>query len=70
MAKLLLHYWELVAKWKCYFYVTDGWKVYPNFIPDGTQIISKTYSQLGVAYLRDDLRFWHCIIKYEFKQER
>jgi IS1 family transposase len=22
---------------------TDGWKVYPNFIPDGDQIISKTY---------------------------
>ena len=27
--------WELVAVWNCYFYVTDGWKVYPNFIPDG-----------------------------------
>jgi insertion element IS1 protein InsB len=23
--------------------VTDGWKVYPHFIPDGDQIISKTY---------------------------
>jgi hypothetical protein len=23
--------------------VTDGWKVYPNFIPEGDQIISKTY---------------------------
>ena len=23
--------------------MTDGWKVYPNFIPDGDQIISKTY---------------------------
>ena len=32
-----------VEKWKCYFYVTDGWKVYPHFIPDGDQIISKTY---------------------------
>ena len=32
-----------VEKWKCYFYVTDGWKVYPMFIPDGDQIISKTY---------------------------
>ncbi|BAQ66615.1 mobile element protein [Geminocystis sp. NIES-3709] len=29
--------------WNCYFYVTDGWKVYPNFIPEGDQIISKTY---------------------------
>ncbi len=26
-----------------YFYLTDGWKVYPNFIADGDQIISKIY---------------------------
>ncbi|ACC80323.1 IS1 transposase [Nostoc punctiforme PCC 73102] len=35
--------WENIEKWKCYFYVTDGWKVYPSFIPDGDQIVSKTY---------------------------
>ena len=35
--------WELVGKWQCYFYVTDGWKVYPGFIPDGDQIVCKTY---------------------------
>lgn len=35
--------WESVEKWKCYFYVTDGWKIYPMFIPDGDKIISKTY---------------------------
>lgn len=23
--------------------MTDGWKVYPSFIPDGDQIVSKTY---------------------------
>ena len=23
--------------------MTDGWKVYPNFIPDGDQIISEIY---------------------------
>jgi IS1 family transposase len=28
--------------WQCYFYVTDGWTVYPSFIPDGDQSISKT----------------------------
>ncbi len=33
----------VVNQWKCYFYVTDGWKVYPMFIPDGNQIIWKTY---------------------------
>ena len=37
------HLWEIVGAWNCYFYITDGWKVYPNFIPDGDQIISKTY---------------------------
>ena len=35
--------WNIVAQWKCYFYVTDGWKVYPSFIPDGDQIVCKTY---------------------------
>jgi hypothetical protein len=35
--------WNIVDKWKCYFYVTDGWKVYPNFIAEEDQIISKTY---------------------------
>ena len=34
---------EVVSKWKCYFYVTDGWKVYPMFIPDGDHIVCKTY---------------------------
>jgi IS1 family transposase len=35
--------WLMVAAWQCYFYVTDGWSVYPGFIPDGDQIVSKTY---------------------------
>jgi insertion element IS1 protein InsB len=35
--------WAVVATWQCYFYVTDGWSVYPGFIPPGDQIISKTY---------------------------
>jgi IS1 family transposase len=35
--------WAIVATWTCYFYVTDGWSVYPGFIPDGDQIVSKTY---------------------------
>ena len=33
----------IVSTWQCYFYVTDGWPVYPGFIPDGDQIVSKTY---------------------------
>ena len=35
--------WNVVGAWKCYFYITDGWKVYPQYIPDGDQIICKTY---------------------------
>lgn len=41
--------WLIVRACLCYFYVTDGWTVYPSFIPQADQIISKTYSssQLG-----------------------
>ena len=35
--------WELVGNWKSYFYITDGWKVYPSFIEPGAHIVSKTY---------------------------
>ena len=37
-AKTFEPLWNLISKWKCYFYVTDGWKVYPNFIPEGDKI--------------------------------
>ena len=42
-AKTFRLLWEIVATWKCYFYVTDGWSAYPGFIPAGDQIVSKTY---------------------------
>jgi IS1 family transposase len=35
--------WTRVKSWKCYFYVTDGWSVYPCFIAEEDQIVSKTY---------------------------
>ena len=35
--------WELVKSWGCYFYVSDGWSVYPCFIAEGDHIVSKTY---------------------------
>ena len=38
--------WDKVRAWKCYFYVTDGWSVYPMFIPDENEIISQTYMTL------------------------
>ena len=35
--------WEIIKYWSCYFWVTDGYKVYPRFIPEGDQIVSKIY---------------------------
>ncbi|MBC5794849.1 IS1 family transposase [Sphaerospermopsis sp. LEGE 00249] len=35
--------WDIVKLWQCYFYVTDGWKVYPSFIQPEDHIVSKTY---------------------------
>jgi len=35
--------WNKIKPWNCYFWITDGYKVYPSFIPDGDQIISKIY---------------------------
>jgi len=42
-AKTFEPLWVIVGAWQCYFYVTDGWSVYPGFIPPGDQIVSKTY---------------------------
>ena len=35
--------WQALAFWQCYFWVSDGNPVYPKFIPNGDQIVSKTY---------------------------
>ncbi len=42
-AKTFEPLWLVASFWQCYFYVTDGFKVYPQYIPDGDQIVSKTY---------------------------
>ncbi|MDJ0703041.1 MAG: IS1 family transposase [Leptolyngbyaceae cyanobacterium MO_188.B28] len=35
--------WLMIEFWRCYFWISDGNPVYPKFIPDGDQIVSKTY---------------------------
>lgn len=35
--------WQAIAWWNCYFWVSDGNPVYPMFIPERDQIVSKTY---------------------------
>ena len=42
-AKTFEPLWDIVSTWESYFYVTDGYKVYPKFVQDGDQIVSKTY---------------------------
>ena len=35
--------WQIVKRWQCFFYVRDGYVVYPQFIEDADQIVNKTY---------------------------
>jgi insertion element IS1 protein InsB len=35
--------WQRICCWNCYFWVSDGWRVYDQFLPDEDRIIAKTY---------------------------
>ena len=35
--------WQIVKCWHSFFYVTDGWKVYPMYIEPEDHLVSKTY---------------------------
>jgi len=35
--------WQIIKCWHSFFYVTDGWKVYPMYIEPEDHLISKTY---------------------------
>lgn len=35
--------WQQVHKWKSFWYVTDGYKVYPRLIESTDHLVSKTY---------------------------
>jgi IS1 family transposase len=35
--------WQIINCWHSYFYVTDGYPVYPCFISNEDHIVSKTY---------------------------
>ncbi|WP_371265047.1 IS1 family transposase [Pleurocapsa sp. PCC 7327] len=54
--------WKKVKHGNCYFGITDGYKVYPKFLPDGDQIISKismTRVEGETSRLRHDLARLH-----------
>ncbi|MEO1621137.1 MAG: IS1 family transposase [Cyanobacteria bacterium J06632_3] len=42
-AKTFEPLWTIVSLWRCFFFLTDGLKVYTKFIRVGDQIVSKTY---------------------------
>ena len=42
-AKTFQLLWLQIHCWQCFFWVSDGYQVYPQFIPEGDQIVSKTY---------------------------
>ena len=35
--------WKIIRSWKSFWYVTDGWLVYPCFINDCDHLVLKTY---------------------------
>ena len=35
--------WKIIKGWKCFFYTTDSYVVYPQFIDETDHIFSKTY---------------------------
>ena len=39
--------WKILKGWESFFYVTDGYVVYPQFIDEADHIISKTYMTRG-----------------------
>jgi IS1 family transposase len=35
--------WQIIKCWRSFWYVTDGWKVYPMYIEPEDHLVSKTY---------------------------
>ncbi len=35
--------WQIIKCWHSFWYVTDGWKVYPMYIQSEDHLVSKTY---------------------------
>jgi IS1 family transposase len=45
-AKTFEQLWAIVAARQSYFYITDGWTVYPSFIPDGDPDHQKVFESV------------------------
>lgn len=56
--------WQIIKCWYSYFYVTDGYPVYPCFISDEDHIVSKTYMTLVMC---ENSRFRHYLARLHRK---
>jgi IS1 family transposase len=56
--------WQLVATWQSFFYVTDGYGVYPCFIAEEDHIVSKTYM---TRVENENLRLRHYLARLKRK---
>ena len=43
LAETFKSLWKIIKGWKYFFYATDGYVVYPQFIDEADHIVSKTY---------------------------
>ncbi len=56
--------WQIISCWHYYFYVTDGYAVYPCFISNEDHIVSKTYMTRVEA---ENSRFRHYLARLHRK---
>ena len=52
--------WQIIKCWHSFWYVTDGWKVYPMYIQSEDHLISKTYMTRVEG---ENTRFRHCALE-------
>ena len=52
--------WQIIKCWHSFFYVTDGWKVYPMYIEPEDHLVSKTYMTRVEG---ENTRLRHCALE-------
>ncbi len=52
--------WQIIKCWKSFWYVTDGWKVYPMYIEPEDHLVCKTYMTRVEG---ENTRLRHCALE-------
>lgn len=52
--------WKVIKCWHSFWYVTDGWKVYPMYIEPEDHLVSKTYMTRVEG---ENTRLRHCALE-------